>query len=214
MLNNWISDIIVPVLSAAIGAGIGGWIAFLIAKQKFSLENREEGRAGLNTMKFWLEGVSDECKKAADVIKLKPEKESEWVDLLTHINGKHSEVDELLRTMGITKQQWESHQNHILRLAMMDITKKKKVREKCEEVYKEINHLIGDTEIYTKELNELTRGIKYNPDTGFPEESTMNYVCGTDFWTKIANTSNKLNNISNECKRISANINKILIALK
>lgn len=67
MSSRLISEVIVPVLSAAIGAGIGGWIAFLIAKHKFSLENRDEGRAGLNTMSFWLSEICEKCSHMQNV---------------------------------------------------------------------------------------------------------------------------------------------------
>ena len=213
MSNNLISDVIVPVLSAAIGAGIGGWIAFLIAKHKFSLENRDEGRAGLNTMSFWLSEVCEKCSHAIEVIKIKPVNDSEWEVLLSHISGKHTVVDELLRTMGITKPQWESHQEHILRLAMTDITKGKDRCENFKKIYRDISRLIWDTEHYVKTFNDLTKNIKFEDD-GHPKEKTMNDAKDPAFWDKIANTKVRLDAIQNDCREISENINKALTVLK
>lgn len=212
-MNSLMSDIIVPVFSAAIGAGIGGWIAFLIAKHKFSLENRDEGRAGLNTMLFWLGEISEKCKDATKILGRKPENDREREELLARIKDKHSEVDELLRAMGITKQQWESHQDHILRLAMIDITKDKDECENCKNIYRDINKVIWDTEIYVKAFNEIAKKIKFSDDTGHPEVKTMEFARSDVFWTKITNTRATLNEISKACETISESINKTLTAL-
>lgn len=213
MPNSLISEVIVPVLSAAIGAGIGGWIAFLIAKHKFSLENRDKGHAGLNTMSFWLSEICEKCSHTAEVIKIKPENDGEWEDFLRCVNGKHTVVDELIRTMGITKQQWESHQEHILRLAMTDITKDKDKCENFKKIYKDINRLIWDTEHYVKVFNEMARDIKFDSNK-HPEQSTMEEVHKPAFWDKIANAGVKLDAISNACREISEDINKALNTLK
>lgn len=213
MSSRLISEVIVPVLSAAIGAGIGGWIAFLIAKHKFSLENRDEGRAGLNTMSFWLSEICEKCSHTAEVIKIKPENDGEWEDFLRCIKGKHTVVDDLLRTMGITKQQWESHQEHILRLAMTDITKGKDSCENFKKIYKNINRLIWDTEHYAKAFNGMARNIKFDSNN-HPEKSTMEEVHKPEFWDKIANAGVKLDAISKACSETSEDINKALTTLK
>lgn len=116
-MNSLISEIIIPIFSATIGATIGGIFAYKIAQIRFSSDNTKEGNVGLFAMQIELNKLIAASAEVVNILN-PPESEVDAKNLLNRIIQKSEVGPRLIDEMDVFKEYWMRYQHQILRCAL------------------------------------------------------------------------------------------------
>lgn len=181
-MSNWMcTELLFPIISAGIGAVIGGLFAYKIAKERFASDNINEGKSGFLIINSYTGSI---VQQGGELHKLLIDRANYLTtEFLPLLFDKNKRLEDCLASLVLD---WEHHHEKMSYCTMPHVCKKESVRNKYIEIYAKIKdtyHIIQEYQSLTK---KYVHKFKRNPITEVIEDAEF---YGTTISSEMLNSA-------------------------
>jgi len=160
-MDNWVyTELLFPIISAGIGAVIGGLFAYKIAKERFASDYINEGKSGFLIINSSAESIAEWSRELRNLLinstKYPP------TDFLLLLFDKNKILEDYLNSLA---SDWEHHREKISYCTMPHVCKNPSERNEYIEIYALIIDTYRISQDYQLLAKKYVRKFKRNPDT-------------------------------------------------
>lgn len=168
-MDNWIyTELLFPIVSAGIGAVIGGLFAYKIAKERFASNYINEGKSGILIINSSAKSIAEQSREVRNLLinrtKYPP------TDFLALLFDKNKILEGYLMSL---VSDVEHHRESILYCTMPHVCKNPSKRNKYVEIYAIIIDIYRNSQDYQLLAKKYVRKFKRNSATEELEDITF-----------------------------------------
>ncbi len=190
-MQTLVPDLLFPTIYTIIGAAIGGWFAYLIAKRNFMLDRLHQGDECVELLKFSADNLNTQCdalhnhvRKCADY-----QKEDDCIAFLRNLSDKGAQVKTAISSFSSC---WARNSDTISLCTTKSVCGNRGKREKYEAFYKAIAKAVDETTRFNKILEKYAKHYREKKSGGFEARTFLNLFETQELLRAAYDTLNEL----------------------
>jgi len=170
-----LSDLVFPAIYTTIGAVIGGWCAYLIAKRNFMLDRLHQGDECVELLKFSTDNLNTQCDALHNHIRTYTDcqEEDECIAFLRNLTDKGVQVKTAISSFSSC---WARNSDTISLCTTKSVCSNREKREKYKTFYNAITKAVDETTRFDRIIEKYTKlyNKARNPDS-FKARAFLNH---------------------------------------
>lgn len=143
-MKTLVSDLLFPTIYTVIGAVIGGWFAYLIAKRNFMLDRLHQGDECVELLKFSADNLNTQCDALHNHVRTYTDcqEEDECIAFLRNLSDKGVQVKTAISSFSSC---WARYCDTISLCTTKSVCSNREKREKYKAFYNAITKAVDET---------------------------------------------------------------------
>ena len=199
MFTELLNNLIYPMIYTAIGAGIGGWVAYRIAKEQYSRDRLNETIGFVFLLKKTADRIAKSSKDMSKYIEGFEEKSNaDSIRFVCVVMEKHLELNTDLLQL---TQQWETCKERVSLCSSKFVCKNSNIRESIEQLEDNLPNILFKIQSYKRLYESFKK--KYDEKSEKVGFEINDFLNTDESKRQLRDASACLSKISVLCKEIS-----------